>query len=153
MEAAQAAQRRLASRVAELEGVLRDWGYDEEEDWWTADQATHEAEGPGRLRSGNRMSDQASAGVVHHDPERDDGLSFVGVDAAGDITAVAATVASKAAINASIMAKAFAKLVVPAFPASREMTNWMIALGLVCVCSGGLSDKLDIAWLAECSST
>ena len=54
-------------------------------------------------------------------------------------------------MNASLMSKAYEKLVVPTFPTSGEMTNWMIALGLSCVC-GGFSDELEIAWLAECSS-
>ena len=75
----------------------------------------------------------------------------MGTEVAGDITAVAATVASKAAMNAGLMSKAYEKPVVPTFPASGEMTNWMIALGLSCVC-GGFSDELEIAWLAECSS-
>ena len=50
-------------------------------------------------------------GNCNHDLDRDHGLSFVGTDAAGDITAVTATVASKAAISFSIMAKADEKLV------------------------------------------
>ena len=103
--------------------MVRDWGYDEEEEWWTADQATQGVEAPGGSRSGNRKGDHASANVVHHDLEREDGLSLVGTDAVGDITAVAATVASKAAISASITAKAYVKLVAPAFPASGEMTK------------------------------
>ena len=60
------------------------------------------------------------------------------VDATGDPTAVAATVASQVAISASMMAKAYEKLVIPAFPSSGEKTNWMIGLGLACVCSGGV---------------
>ena len=98
------------------------------------------------------MGDQASTGTVHHDLEREAGLSFVGTDAVGDITAVAATVASKAAISVSILAKAYEKLNIPAFPTSGEMRNWMISLGLACVVGGGFSDELEIAWLAERSS-
>ena len=55
-------------------------------------------------------------------------------------------------MNASLMSKAYEKLVVPTFPTSGEMTNWMIALGLSCVC-WGFSDEMEIDWLAECSST
>ena len=48
-----------------------------------------------------------------------------------DLTAVAATVASRAAVlNVS-------------------MTNWTIALGLARVCSGGFSDEVEVAWIAE----
>ena len=61
----------------------------------------------------------------------------MGTEAAGDITAVAATVASQAAMHASLMAKAYENPVAPAFPASGEITNLMIALGLACVCGGG----------------
>ena len=46
-------------------------------------------------------------------------------------------------MNASLMSKAYEKLVVPTFPTSGEMTNWMIALGLSYVC-GGLSDELEV---------
>ena len=69
-----------------------------------------------------------------------------------DISAVVANVASRvAALNVSSMAKAYEKLVVPAFPSSGEMTNWQIAVGLACVCSGGFSDELEVDWLSECS--
>ena len=91
------------------------------------------------------------SGTTHHELDRDDGYSYVGSDVVGDVTAVATSVASKAAVHASLMAKAYEKLVVPTFPASGEMTNWMIHLGLSCVCVG-FSDELEVAWLAACSS-
>ena len=93
LEVAQAAQRRLEDRVENLEGVIRDWGYDDEAEWWAEEPATHRAEASGGPRSGNTMCDQASTGTAHHGLDRDDGLSCVGTDAVGDITAVAATVA------------------------------------------------------------
>ena len=71
---------------------------------------------------------------------------------ADDTTAIAATMASRAATNASIMSKAYEKFVCSPFPSSGEMANWTIALGLACVCSGGFSDELEVAWLAKCSS-
>ena len=97
-EVVQAAERRLECRVDALEGVLRDWGYAEDEHWWAADQVTQGVEAPGGSRSGNRMGDHASVSGVHHDLEHEDGFSCAGTDV-GDIAAVAATVASKAAIS------------------------------------------------------
>ncbi|MFM7978660.1 MAG: hypothetical protein ACKPKO_05040, partial [Candidatus Fonsibacter sp.] len=32
------------------------------------------------------------------------------------------------------------------------MANWQITIGLNCVCVGGFSDELEVAWLAECST-
>ena len=82
------------------------------------------------------MSDPTPSGPTYHELDREDGYSHVGSETAGDVTAVAHAVASKAAMNASLMSKAYEKLVIPSFPASGEMTNWMISLGLSCVCGG-----------------
>ena len=41
--------------------------------------------------------DPTVAGATHHELDRDDGYSYVGSDVAGDVTAVATSVASKAA--------------------------------------------------------
>ena len=70
---------------------------------------------PAGARSGNRMGDPSASGAVYHDLDRDDAVSHAGTETAGDIAVVAATVASKAARSASIMAKADVKLVVPVF--------------------------------------
>ena len=53
------------------------------------------------------MYDPTVSGTTHHELDRDDGYSYVGSDAAGDVTAVATSVVSKAAMNASLMAKAY----------------------------------------------
>ena len=123
LEVAQAAQKRLENRVEQLEAIIQNWACEEDDNWWAADTEEYEVEALGGSRSGNRMFDPASSGAIHHELDRDDGYSSVGTDAAGDITTVAATVASKAAMNASLMSKAYEKLVVPTFPSSGEMTN------------------------------
>ena len=51
----------------------------------------------------------------YHDLHRDDAIAHAGRGTAGDITVVAATVASKAASSTSSMAKAYEQLVVPVF--------------------------------------
>ena len=52
LEVAQAAQRRLKDRVEKLEGVIRDWGYDDDDEWWAAEPSTQSAEASGGPRSG-----------------------------------------------------------------------------------------------------
>ena len=95
LEIAQAAQERLEGRVLQLEAVIQDWADEEGDNWWTDDRTGSDKEGPGGLRSGNRMYDPTVSGTTHHELDRDDGYSYVGSDAAGDVTAVATSVASK----------------------------------------------------------
>ena len=97
----------LSLGLRSLTPSCRTGDYADEAAWWVDDQVTLRAESPGGPRSGNRMGDSSSLDVVHYDFGREDALSFAGTKVAADIAAVAATVASKAAISASIMAKAY----------------------------------------------
>ena len=55
LEIAQAAQEHLESRVLQLEAVIQDWADEEGDNWWTDDRTGSDKEGPGGLRSGNRI--------------------------------------------------------------------------------------------------
>lgn len=79
--------------------------------------------------------------------------SATGENKVEDLATVAANVASRVVVlNVSIMAKANGELVVPAYPSLGEMTNSQISLSFARVRSGGFSDELAFAWLAERSS-
>ena len=64
---------------------MQDWAVEEDDNWWAADKEESEAEGLGGSRSADRMYDPASSGANHHELDRDDGYSYVGTGAAGDI--------------------------------------------------------------------
>ena len=145
----------LESRIESLDGVLRDWGYDDVDNWWRdgEEAVEDEDEGPHQPGSSNRVTEEEpDSNTVRRTTTGAPATTDVKSD---DITVVAAYVASRAAVlHVSLMAKAHDnnKLVVPAFFSSGEMANWQIALGLACVCSGGFSDELEVAWLSERSS-
>ena len=98
--------------------ILHDWGYvdDDYDAWWKEEGNDHvsaQADQPTRPRPGNGLRDRVTANTVVHELDRDFVLAHAGTEPAGDITAVVATVVSRVATSARIMAKkAYEKLVV-----------------------------------------
>ena len=84
--------------------------------------------------AGPRPSIEMNGGLVgntvYRDLDRDDAAPHVGSEPAGDITAAVATVASRAAINASTMAKADENTRCPCFPIIRRHAKLDDILGL-----------------------
>ena len=77
----------------------------------------------------------------------------VEVREAPDLISAAKKAAQVAAVAASAMThntKSYAKLSVPAFPQSGEMTNWMYSLGTTTVVSGCYVGELEVTWPREC---
>ena len=88
--------------------------------WLEEDLADGQSGPPARERSVNRMCDQTAPVTEDHELDRIDASSRDDIDPKSDILMVAAAVASKAAFNTCVIAEAYERLTIPAFPGSES---------------------------------
>ena len=115
------------------------------ERWYRAAKRHPEAAGVGDLVYGERVCPAAAplTGPLTKSDLSQEPTDYVSA------ARKAAQAAAAAATEHSQNNKAYAKLSVPSFPKSGEMTNWVYSLGAATVVSGCYGDELEVRWPRE----